>query len=175
MLESYSLLAGQFFGAVSLILCVLAFASKHDDRLLVLLICANLAFALQFLFFESWTASALTLLVILRIALARRYRGSIGVMAIMLAVTGLASVLTWQNWADLPAVVAMVLGTVGMFLLRGIPMRVVLGFAALAWMLSHILVGSVGGTLAEALVLFTNAITIYRLHRAKQRYPGVID
>jgi len=102
MLESYSLLAGQFFGAVSLILCVLAFASKHDDRLLVLLICANLAFALQFLFFESWTASALTLLVILRIALARRYRGSIGVMAIMLAVTGLASALTWQNWADLP-------------------------------------------------------------------------
>lgn len=175
MLESYNTLAGQFFGLVSLILCILAFASKKDDRLLILLISANVAFALQFLFFASWTASALTLLVCLRIALARRYRGSKTVMATMLAVSGLASVLTWQSWADLPAIVAMVLGTVAMFLLRGIPMRVVLGFAALAWMLSHILVGSVGGTLAEALALFTNAITIYRLHRAKQRYPGVID
>lgn len=69
----------------------------------------------------------------------------------------------------------MVLGTVSMFLLRGISMRAFLGLAALAWMLSHILVGSVGGTLAEALVLLTNAITIYRLYRAKQWYPEVVD
>ncbi|WP_374759167.1 YgjV family protein [Arhodomonas aquaeolei] len=57
----------------------------------------------------------------------------------------MVSVLTWQSWADLPTIVAMVLGTVGMFLLRGVPMRVFLGLAALAWTLSHILVGSVGG------------------------------
>ncbi|WP_148862087.1 YgjV family protein [Marinobacter fonticola] len=175
MLENYSLLAGQFFGLVSLILCVLAFSSKQDDRLLVLLLSANVAFALQFMFFESWTAAALTGLVIVRIGLARRYPGSKAVMAVVLAASGVASVVTWQGWADLPAIVAMVLGTVGMFLLRGIPMRVLLGLAALAWGLSHLLVGSVGGTLAEVLVLVTNAITIYRLYRAKQRYPEAFD
>lgn len=175
MVESYSAMAGQFFGLAALVLCVLAFASKQDDRLLVLLISANLAFALQFMFFESWTASALTLLVIARIALARRYPGSKAVMAGVLAVSGVAAVLTWQSWADLPAIAAMVLGTVGMFLLRGIPLRIVLGFAALAWMLSHVLVGSVGGTLAEAAVLVTNVITIYRIHRAKHRYPEAFD
>ncbi|WP_404376087.1 YgjV family protein [Vreelandella aquamarina] len=175
MIESYSTLAGQFFGLVSLILCVWAFASKQDDRLLVLLLSANVAFALQFMFFGSWTAAALSLLVIMRIALARRYPGSKMAMAATLAASGVAAAFTWQGWADLPAIIAMVLGTVGMFLLRGIPMRVFLGLAALAWALSHILVGSVGGTLAEALVIVTNAITIYRLYRAKQRYPGVME
>lgn len=174
MFESYSAMAGQFFGLVSLILCVVAFASKRDDRLLTLLLCANVAFALQFVAFESWTAAVLTGLVICRIALARRYPGSKSAMGVVLTASGLASFLTWQGWADLPAIVAMVLGTVGMFMLRGIPMRLFLGVAALAWMLSHLLVGSVGGTLAEALVLLTNAITIYRLSRHKQSYPEAI-
>lgn len=175
MIESYYTIAGQFFGLVSLILCVWAFSCKQDDRLLMILLSANVAFALQFMFFESWTAAALTLLVIARIALARRYPGSKAAMAIVLVASGVASVLTWQSWADLPAIVAMVLGTMGMFLLRGIPLRISLGLAALAWALSHILAGSVGGTLAEVLVLVANAITIYRLFRAKYRYPGVID
>lgn len=174
MMVSFSALAGQFFGLVSLVLCILAFSSKQDDRLLVLLLSANLAFAIQFMIFESWTAATLTLLVIVRIALARRYPGNTTAMAIVLAASGVASALTWQGWTDLPAIVAMVLGTVGMFLLQGIPMRVFLGLAALAWTLSNILIGSVGGTLAEALVLLTNSITIYRLYRAKQRYPEVV-
>lgn len=175
MFESYSSMTGQFFGLVSLALCVLAFASKQDDRLMVLLISANAAFALQFIFFESWTAAVLTVLVIARITLARRYPGNKTIMSGMLAVSGVAAALTWQSWVDFTAIVAMVLGTVGMFLLRGISMRVLLGMAALAWMLSHALVGSVGGTLAEALVFVTNLITIYRLYRARRRYPEVFD
>lgn len=144
MMESYSTVAGQFFGLVSLVLCVWAFSSKQDDRLLVLLLSANVAFALQFMFFESWTAAALSLLVIARVALARRYPGNKVAMVVVLVASGVASLLTWQSWADLPAIVAMVLGTVGMFLLRGIPMRVSLGLAALAWTLSHILAGWLG-------------------------------
>lgn len=175
MLDSYSALAGQFFGVVSLILCLLAFSSKRDDRLMVLLLSANVAFALQFALFASWTAAALTVLVIARIALARRYPGSKSVMAGVLVASGVAALLTWQGWGDLPAVVAMAVGTVGMFLLSGIAMRVALGVAASAWFLSHALVGSVGGMLAEALVFVTNAVTIYRLFRAKRRYPRAFE
>ncbi|SJN13277.1 putative membrane protein [Halomonas citrativorans] len=175
MLESYSTMAGQFFGLLSLALCIMAFSNKQDDRLLVLLLSANVAFSLQFMILGSLTAAALSLLVIARIAFARRYPGSKSVMAIILAVSAIVSAFTWQSWADLPAIVAMALGTMGMFLFRGIPMRVFLGLAALAWTFSHILVGSVGGTLAEVLVVVTNAITIYRLYRAKHRYPEVVD
>ncbi|MFE8070482.1 YgjV family protein [Marinobacteraceae bacterium S3BR75-40.1] len=175
MLGSYSAIIGQFFGVVSLVLCVMAFASKRDDRLMGLLISANVAFALQFAFLQSWTAAALTALVIARIVLARRYPGSLVIMAAVLVATGVAAALTWQGWADLPAVVAMVTGTTGMFLLRGIAMRVFLGLAALAWLASHALVGSVGGMLAEGMVLGTNAVTILRLWLDRRAYVGVLE
>lgn len=175
MFSGDSAVAGQLFGFIALILCVLAFSSKRDDRLLALLISANVAFALQFLCLTSWTAAALTTMVIVRILLARRYPGSKTVMGLVLAASGVASLATWQGWSDLPAIMAMLLGTVAMFMLRGIPMRVLLGLAALSWMLSHILAGAVGGTLAEALVLFTNAVTIYRLYRTRERYSGIND
>ena len=51
---------GQVCGLVALGFCIAGFANKNDDRLMVLLISANVAFALMFAFFESWTASALT-------------------------------------------------------------------------------------------------------------------
>ncbi|MBO6852036.1 MAG: YgjV family protein, partial [Marinobacter sp.] len=62
---------GQICGLIALGFCIAGFANKNDDRLMVLLISANVAFALMFAFFASWTAAALTVLVILRIALAR--------------------------------------------------------------------------------------------------------
>lgn len=168
---SHSALAGQIFGLVALVICVVAFASKNDDRLLMLLISANVAFALQYVFFQSWTAAALTVMVIVRIVLARRYLGSQRVMAGVLVVSGIAAALTWQSWVDALPLTAMVLGTVGMFLLRGISMRVFLGLAALAWMLNNLLIGTIGGTLAEALIVVTNIVTIIRLLRAKRKYP----
>ena len=166
----YSILAGQFFGLVALILCLLAFSSKQDERLMVLLLAANTAFGLQFIAFQSWTAAVLTGLVMVRIVLARRYPGSKRVLAFVLSASLLAAVLTWQSWIDLAALVAMILGTVGMFMLRGIPMRVFLLLAACFWALSNFLVGSVGGLMAELLVVFTSAVTIIRLYRIQQRY-----
>ncbi|TVP47643.1 MAG: YgjV family protein [Halomonas sp.] len=172
---SHSAMAGQLFGLVALVICVVAFASKSDDRLLMLLISANVAFALQFVFFESWTAAALTVLVIVRIVLARRYMGSKLVMTGVLLASGIAAAFTWQSWVDVLPMVAMVLGTIGMFLLRGIAMRVFLGLAALAWMLNNLLIGTIGGTIAEGLIVVTNIITIIRLVRAKQKYPEAFE
>ncbi|MFC4257810.1 YgjV family protein [Marinobacter lacisalsi] len=170
---STSVLAGQFFGLVALAICLVAFASKNDDRLLVLLISANVAFALQFAFFSSWTAAALTVLVIARIVLARHYVGSQWVMWAVLVANLVAAALTWRDWVDIFPLTAATLGTIAMFLLRGIPMRIMLGLAALSWMLNNLLIGSIGGTLAEGMVFVTNVITIVRMARAKKRYPGV--
>lgn len=46
-------LLGQAVSLVALMLCLVAFASRRDDRLFVLLIFANVAFAAQFALFES--------------------------------------------------------------------------------------------------------------------------
>lgn len=166
---------GQICGLVALGFCIVGFANKNDDRLMVLLISANVAFALMFAFFESWTAAALTVLVILRIALARKFQGSWRIMAVILAINLLVAAFTWRVPTDVFPLMAAVLGTVGMFMLRGIPLRIVLGLAALSWMLNNIVIGSVGGTLAEGMVLVTNVITIIRLYRLKKKYPDVIE
>ena len=165
MFEGMSLteMAGQAVSLIALGFCIVGFASKRDDRLMVLLISANVAFAIQFALFGSWTAAVLSLLVIGRIVLARRYLGNWKVM--------LAAALTWRTPVDFFAIGAAMFGTVGMFMLRGIPMRLTLAAAAICWMLNNLLIGSVGGTLAEGMVVVTNFVTILRLARMKRRYP----
>ena len=160
-------IAGQLVSFVALALCVIGFASKRDDRLFVLLIFANVAFAFQFALFGSWVASGITALIVLRVILVRRYKGNTIVMTALLAATILVTVLTWSGLRDLAALAAGVLGTYGMFMLEGIPMRLLLAAAAFCWVLSNAFVGSIGGTAAESLILLTNAITIARLARER--------
>lgn len=162
-------LAGQLLGLVALALCLVAFSSKRDDRLLVILIAANVAFALHFVCFERWVAAGLTALIVLRIVLVRRYKGRWPVMLAMLAASLVTAVLTWQGPQDWLALTAAVLGTVGMFMLHGISMRWVLAAAAGAWTLNNLVIGSIGGTLAEALIMVTNLVTIARLMRDRAR------
>lgn len=172
---SYTAVAGQIVSLIALGFCIVGFTSKQDDRLMVLLIAASVAFALQFALFGSWTAAVLSLLVIGRIMLARRYVGNWKVMSAVLAVNLVAALLTWRSPVDFFAITAAILGTLGMFMLRGIPMRLVLAAAAAAWMLNNIAIGSVGGTLAEGIVLVVNFITIYRLAKMKRRYPEAFE
>lgn len=162
-------LAGQALGLVALALCVVAFASKRDDRLLLILIAANVAFALHFVCFERWVAAGLAGLIVVRILLVRRYKGSWAVMIAMLAASVMIAALTWQGPQDWLAMTASVLGTVGMFMLHGIAMRAVLAGAAGAWTLNNLVIGSIGGSLAEGLIMLTNLVTIVRLLRDRRR------
>jgi len=161
-------LAGQVFGLIALALCVAGFASKRDDRLFFLLLFANVAFALQFVMFRSWVAAAIAALIVLRIHLVRQYKGNAAIMLGVMAATVVAAFFTWTAPRDAWALAAGLIGTYGMFMLYGIPMRWLLAFAAFCWVISNLLVGSLGGTLAESLILVTNVITIARLHRAQQ-------
>lgn len=158
-------LAGQGVSLVALALCVIAFASKRDDKLFVLLLFANVAFATQFALLESWVAAGISALIVVRIALVRRFPRHRALMVGMLLATLAVAVLTWSGPRDLPALAAGLLGTWGMFMLRGIAMRVTLAVAAFCWVLSNLLAGSIGGTLAESLIFITNVVTILRLRR----------
>ncbi|MGM0785695.1 MAG: YgjV family protein [Pseudomonadota bacterium] len=158
-------LIGQGVSLTALALCVVAFASKRDDRLFVLLLFANVAFATQFALFESWVAAGISALIVLRIALARRFHANRRLMYLMLTATLAITVLMWAGPRDIPALAAGLLGTYGMFMLRGIAMRLVLAAAAFCWIVSNVLAGSIGGTLAETLIFVTNLITILRLRR----------
>ncbi|EPC01645.1 hypothetical protein L861_16635 [Litchfieldella anticariensis FP35 = DSM 16096] len=167
-------LLGQGVSLLALALCLVAFASKRDDRLFALLLFANVAFATQFALFQSWVAAGISALIVLRIALVRRFPRHRAIMVGMLLATLVVAVLTWSGLRDIPALAAGLLGTYGMFMLRGIPMRATLAAAALCWVASNLLAGSIGGTIAESLIFLTNVVTMLRLRR-DTRLPTIPD
>lgn len=157
--------AGQAFGVIALTLCMLGFVSKRDDRLLLLLLMGNMAFAFQFAMFSSWVAAAISMLIVLRVYLARRYPRNWSIMLMMLAATVLVAIPTWTALRDVWALAAGVIGTYAMFMCAGIAMRWLLALAASCWIVSNWLIQSYGGILAEVLILVANMVTVARLYR----------
>ena len=168
-------LLGQAVSLLALGLCLAGFANKDDNKLLLILIAANVAFATQFVLLGSWVAGGITCIVILRIVLARIYHRNLYIMCALLAATAATAVIGWQDWKDAPALIAGILGTVGMFAFRGSIMRWWLFVAAFCWVLSNLAIGSIGGVLAETLVMTTNIITIWRIEMDKRRLAAQCD
>ena len=170
-LLAYHDLLGQAVGFVALVLCIAAFASKDDDRLLVILIFGNAALALQYALFAAWAAAGIMMLNTLRVVLARRMPRNWIVMVLFLAATVAVAAATWRHATDVFPLAAGVTGTIAMFMLRGIPMRVGLIVTALCWIVTTALIGSYGALAAEALILATNLVTVGRLIRDAHMRP----
>lgn len=164
-LLAYHELLGQAVGFVALVLCIAAFASKDDNRLLVILIFGNAALALQYALFAAWAAAGIMVLNTLRVVLARRMPRNRIAMVLFLAATVAVTAATWQHATDIFPLAAGVTGTIAMFMLRGIPMRIGLIVTALCWITTTALIGSYGALAAEVLILATNLITVGRLIR----------
>lgn len=162
------MIAGQAVGLAALLLCIAGFASRQDRRLLVILIFANVAFALQFALFGAWTAAGISALVILRILVAIRMPGNRIAMLVLLAASLGVAHVTWAGPTDIFPLAAGLLGTYAMFMLRGIPMRLGLAGCAVLWAVTNALSGSMGALAAEVLVLATNLFTIARLLRDRK-------
>lgn len=160
-------LTGQIVGVLALILCVVAFSSKDDDRLMAVLILGNIAFATQFALFGAWTASGVTTVIILRLILARRMPGSWKAMLAILAATVCVAALTWSGPLDAIPLVAGILGTYAMFMSRGVQMRLTMALVSLCWIMTNLLIGSVGALAAEVFILVTNLLTIARIARSQ--------
>lgn len=170
-LLAYHALLGQAVGFLALVLCIVAFASKDDNRLLVILIFGNIAFTLQYALFAAWTATGIMTLNVLRVVMARRLPRNRIAMVLFLAATVAVAAATWRSANDLFPLAAGVTGTVAMFMLRGIPMRVALIITALCWIATTALIGSYGALAAEVLILATNLVTVGRLVRDAHMHP----
>src|SRR5690606_35311249 len=168
------LLLGQIAGFLALALCVVAVMSKDDDRLLAVLILGNIAFAVQCALFGAWVAAAISALIILRIYLARRFPRHLGAALAMVLAAIVVAAATWQGPTDVFPLTAGIVGTIAMFMFRGIPMRLGLVLAGLGWIITNALIGSIGALAAEALILATNLTTIIRLARARRNASSAI-
>ncbi len=156
--------AAQCVGYLTLVLGILAFSQKNDFRLRSLVGTQCVAYALHFLLLGNIPAA-----VSAAVSSARSYASLCTRSIYVAAIAVIANLAIGLHFVHSPAgllpVAASVMGSAAMFLLRGIPLRVVLLMCSLCWLGNNLLCHSVGGTVLELFVSSSNLVTILRLTR----------
>lgn len=152
----------QCIGYVAFVFGVTAFLQKDDRRLKLLIASECLAYTVHFRMLGNLPASLSAFVSSGRCLLALKTRSivlAVLIIALNLAL-GVAYVTTNAGW--LP-VISSCLGTVAVFALEGLAMRLVLMVCTLLWLANNIITGSVGGTLLETTIALANLATMIRL------------
>ncbi|MGF1688678.1 YgjV family protein [Photobacterium japonica] len=154
----------QLFGYLSFVLGVLTFYQKNDRRLKMLMLLLTLNHAVHFALLGAVAACASALLSLLRTSVSlytRSHRVAYGFM--------LAGALMGYWVADTPAdmlpIFGTTIGTYALFCLQGIVMRFAFLVGGACWLANNFIIGSIGGTALEALLMSVNVLTIWRLWR----------
>jgi hypothetical protein len=169
----YALLQGwrtpaQLFGYLAFALGVASFLQKNDRRFKWFMAGECLAYVVHFGLLGIPTAAASSGVSLARSLLSLYTRSAwvaLGVVVVNLAL-GYGLATQWWNWLPL---LASCIGTLALFLLHGIRMRVVMLGGTLLWIVNNVLSGSIGGTALELTILLVNCSTIWRLRSAPRR------
>lgn len=154
----------QIFGYVAFVLGVGSFLQKSDRRFKFFMTGECVAYVLHFWLLGNPTAMASSLVSTTRSVLSL-YTRSLWVALAVVATNlllGFGLVKVWWNWLPL---LASCIGTLALFLLSGIRMRVMMLAGTLLWIANNILSGSLGGTALELVVFAVNSHTIWRMRR----------
>ncbi|MEC5396881.1 YgjV family protein [Uliginosibacterium sp. H1] len=166
--DAFSL--AQILGYAAFVLGVGSFLQKNDRHFKLYMTGECIAYALHFYMLGNYTATASSIVSVARSVLSLYTRSlwiALTIVAINIAL-GLALVKTWTDWLPL---IASCTGTLALFLLQGIPMRLLMLVGTLLWLANNIITGSYGGTALEIVIAIVNCTTIWRLMR-DQRLAG---
>ena len=158
----------QCVGYVAFVLGVWAFSQKDDRRLKFLNASECLAYSVHFALLGNPSASASSLVSAIRSFLALKIRSPF-LAALIIAVNVALGFKFATGVAGWLPVVASCSATVAVFLLRGIPMRMLLLMSTMLWLANNILSGSIGGTLLECIIGTVNTITMTRMLIARSK------
>ena len=156
----------QCVGYLAFILGVSAFAQKNDRRLKVLNALECLVYAVHFTLLGNLPASASAMVSSVRSFLALKTHARWLAAAVIAVNLGLGFAFAKSAAGWLP-VLGSCLATVAVFLMRGIPMRLVLLVATLFWLANNIVSRSIGGTLLESVIAAVSVTTIWRMLRSR--------
>jgi Bacterial inner membrane protein len=154
----------QLFGYAAFVLGVLSFLQKDDRRFKLYMSAECLAYVVHFALLGNPTAVASSVISVARSVLSL-YTKAAWVAFVMVALNltlGWGLVELWWNWLPL---LASCIGTLALFLLSGIRMRLVMLLGTGCWLVNNILSGSIGGTALELVILVTNLRTIFTLRQ----------
>lgn len=158
----------QLFGYAAFVLGVGCFLQTDDRRFKWFMTGECVAYVLHFALLGNPTAVASSTLSMLRSLLSLRTRSkwvAVGVVAANIGF-GLAIATKPSDWLPLTA---SCLGTVALFTLQGVPMRLLMLCGTGLWIANNLIAGSIGGTALEVVVAVVNLTTIARLVRDGRR------
>ena len=161
----------QCVGYIAFVLGVGSFLQKDDRRFKLFMAGECLAYIVHFALLGNPTAVASSTVSLLRSLLALRTRSvwvALAIVAINVAL-GLSLARQPSDWLPLAA---SCLGTLALFLLNGVPMRLVMLCGTGLWIANNLIAGSIGGTALELVVAVVNAVTIVRMARAARSAPA---
>lgn len=158
----------QCFGYVAFVLGVACFLQTDDRRFKWLMTGECLAYIAHFALLGNPTAVASSSLSMLRSLLSLYTRSGWVAVAIVAANLGFGLAIAEQPRDWLP-LAASCLGTLALFTLQGVPMRLLMLCGTGLWIANNLLVGSIGGTALEVVIAGINMTTIARLLRQRGR------
>jgi hypothetical protein len=157
----------QCVGYVAFVLGVSSFLQKDDRRFKIFMAAECFAYVVHFALLGNPTAVASSTMSVLRSLLALRTRSVWVAAAVIAANLALGGWLAKQPSDWLP-LTASCLGTFALFLLKGVPMRLLMLCGTGCWVANNIIVGSIGGTALEVIVGIVNLVTIARMVREER-------
>lgn len=154
----------QLFGYVAFVLGVGCFLQTDDRRFKWFMTGECLAYVIHFSLLGNPTAVASSLISMTRSLLSLRTRAKWVAVVVVCANIGfgLAIATKPSDWLPLTA---SCLGTIALFTLEGVPMRLLMLCGTGLWVANNIIVGSIGGTALEIVIAAINLTTIARMLR----------
>lgn len=154
----------QCVGYAAFILGVSSFLQTDDRRFKLFMAGECFAYIVHFALLGNHTAVASSTVSLVRSVLALRTRSVWIALAVVAVNIGLGMALAKQpsDWLPLGA---SCLGTLALFLLQGVAMRVVMLMGTCLWIANNVISGSIGGTALEVVIAAVNLVTIARMVR----------
>jgi hypothetical protein len=154
----------QCVGYVAFVLGVASFLQRDDRRFKQFMAAECFAYIIHFALLGNPTAVASSTMSLLRSVLALRTR-SVWVAVVIVAmnlVLGVSLADRPSAWLPLGA---SCLGTLALFLLQGVPMRLLMLCGTGLWIANNLISGSVGGSALEIVIAIVNIRTIRQMAR----------
>lgn len=159
---------GQLFGFISFALGIASFCQTSDKRLKLLMVALNVSNTIHYALFGAVTSLFSSILSTARTSLSVKTRSAVVAWGFILI--GVVLGYYWSNsWLDMLPVFGMSIGTFALFRLQGLAMRTAFLIGSSCWLANNIVVGSIGGTLLELMMISVNAFTMIRMFRAQQQ------
>jgi hypothetical protein len=154
----------QCVGYAAFVLGVGSFLQKDDRRFKIFMAAECFAYIIHFALLGRPTAVASSTMSLLRSVLSLYTRSKWVAFAVIVAniALGLSFATRASDWLPLGA---SCIGTLALFLMEGIRMRVAMLCGTFLWIANNIIAGSVGGTALEVVIAAVNLMTIRRMAR----------